>query len=44
MELFITKEYFEDYAIGFNLDQRFKTDMLNISTNMFFMDMETCDY
>jgi hypothetical protein len=40
----ITKEYFEDYAIGFNLDQRFKTNMLNISTNLFFMDMETCDY
>jgi hypothetical protein len=40
----IKKEYLEDYAIGFNLDQRFKTNMLNISTNMFFMDMETCDY
>ena len=40
----IIKEYLEDYAIGFNLDNRFKTNMLSISTNNFFTDIELSDF
>ena len=40
----IIKEYLEDYAIGFNLDSRFKTNILNISTNNFFTDIELSDF
>jgi hypothetical protein len=40
----IIKEYLEDYAIGFNLDNRFKTNMLSISTNHFFTDIELSDF
>ena len=36
----INKEYFEDYAIGFNLNKKYKKDMLNITTNKIFVDME----
>jgi len=36
----IIKEYLEDYAIGFNLDQRFKTNMVSLATNTFFTDIE----
>jgi hypothetical protein len=36
----IKKEYFEDYAIGFNLDQKYKKDALNIATNKIFVDMD----
>lgn len=36
----IKNEYLEDYAIGFHLDERFKTNILNISTNHFFTDIE----
>jgi hypothetical protein len=35
----IKNEYFEDYAIGFNLDEKYKRDMLNIATNKIFIDM-----
>jgi hypothetical protein len=40
----IIKEYLEDYAIGFNLDERFKTNILGISTNLFFTDIELSDF
>ena len=40
----IIKEYLEDYAIGFNLDGRFKTNMLSIATNTFFTDIEYSDF
>jgi hypothetical protein len=40
----IIREYLEDYAIGFNLDERFKTNMLSISTNNFFTDIELSDF
>jgi hypothetical protein len=39
----IMNEYFEDYAIGFNLDPQYKTNMLNISTNSIFTDIELSD-
>lgn len=40
----IIKEYLEDYAIGFNLDNKFKMDILSISTNNFFTDIELSDF
>lgn len=40
----IAKEYLEDYAIGFYLDNRFKTNMMNISTNKFFTDIEEGEF
>jgi len=40
----ITCEYFEDYAIGYNLDEAFKSNMLNISTNKVFTDIELSDF
>jgi hypothetical protein len=40
----IEKEYLEDYAIGFNLDDRFKTNILSISTNQYFTDIELSDF
>jgi hypothetical protein len=40
----IIKEYLEDYAIGFNLDQRFKTNMVSLATNTFFNDIELSDF
>jgi len=40
----IKKEYFEDYAIGFNLDEKYKKDLLNIATNKIFVDMDMSDY
>ena len=36
----ISKEVLEDYAIGLNLDDRFKTNILNIATNNYFVDMD----
>lgn len=36
----IVTEYLEDYAIGFNLNEKYKTNMLNISTNKIFTDIE----
>jgi hypothetical protein len=35
----INSEYLEDYAIGYNLHDYFKTGMLNIDTNKFFIDI-----
>jgi hypothetical protein len=40
----IEKEYFEDYAIGFYLNEKYKTTMLHISTNNFFTDIEHSDF
>lgn len=34
----IEEEYLEDYAIGFNLDNSLKTNMLHIQTNKYFTD------
>ena len=36
----IGKEYFEDYAVGYHLDETFKTNMLGITTNVIFRDIE----
>jgi len=36
----IKQEYFEDYAIGYNLDEKYKIDVLNIATNKIFIDMD----
>jgi hypothetical protein len=40
----ISKEYLEDYAIGFNLDPYFKTNMLKLLTHNFFKDIELSDF
>jgi len=40
----IIKEFLEDYAIGFNLDEHFKTNMLSLATNNFFTDIELSDF
>jgi hypothetical protein len=34
------KEYLEDYAIGYNLDEYYKQTMLHISTDSYFNDMD----
>lgn len=36
----IEKEYLEDYAIGYNLDNYFKINILNLLTNRFFTDID----
>jgi hypothetical protein len=41
---FIEKEFLEDYAIGFNLDQYYKLNMINLATNNFFIDIDLSDY
>lgn len=35
----IKNEYLEDYAIGYYLDESLKSNMLNLFTNKFFIDM-----
>ena len=40
----IMNEYLEDYAIGFNMDEKYKIDMLNIATNKIFIDIDMSDY
>jgi hypothetical protein len=40
----IEKELLEDYAIGFNLDKKYKVDLLGILTNTFFTDIELSDF
>jgi hypothetical protein len=42
--LLIEKEYLEDYAVGFNLDEYFKMNMLSLLTNNFFTDIEFSDF
>lgn len=36
----IEKEYLEDYAIGYYLDESLKTTILNLETNKYFIDLE----
>ena len=36
----IEKEFLEDYAIGYNLDPYFKINMLGMTTNRYFKDIE----
>ena len=40
----IEKEYLEDYAIGYYLDEIYKINLLNISTNQYFTDIENSDF
>jgi len=40
----IEKEYLEDYAIGFNLDNIYKNNILPLATNKFFTDIELSDF
>ena len=40
----IVKEYLEDYAIGYNLDDKYKIGLLHFMTNKFFTDIELSDY
>jgi hypothetical protein len=40
----IEKEYLEDYAIGFHMDEYYKKNILSLSTNNFFTDIELSDY
>ena len=37
----IEKEYFEDYAIGYNLDPSFKETLLPINSKLYFQDQHT---
>jgi hypothetical protein len=39
----IKKEYFEDYAIGYNLNNRLKENILNIMSDKIFVDMDTTE-
>ena len=40
----VEREFLEDYAVGFNLNQVFKQDMLLIATNKYFTDIELSDF
>jgi len=40
----IEKEFFEDYAIGYHLDPSYKTDILQLFTTKFFVDIEKSPY
>jgi hypothetical protein len=40
----IEREFLEDYAIGFNLSRTLKENILLISTNKYFTDIELSDY
>jgi hypothetical protein len=40
----IKKEFLEDYAIGFNLNEKYKIDILNITTSKIFIDIDIFDY
>jgi len=37
-------EYLEDYAVGYFLNNMFKTTILNLETNKYFTDMEPCKF
>ena len=41
---FVEKEYLEDYAIGFRLNEIYKKDMIPLATNKFFTDIELSDF
>ena len=40
----IEREFLEDYAIGFNLNLKFKQNILLIATNKYFTDIEHSDF
>jgi len=40
----IEKEYLEDYAVGYNLDLFYKSNMVNIASNKYFTDIERSDF
>jgi hypothetical protein len=40
----ISQEFLEDYAIGYNLHEQLKIDMLNIKTDKYFVDFVDNDY
>ena len=40
----IYREFLEDYAIGYHLDDKFKTNILMLQTNKFFTDIELSDF
>ena len=40
----VEREFLEDYAIGFNLHETFKQDILLIATNKYFTDIELSDF
>jgi hypothetical protein len=40
----IMSEYLEDYAVGFNLDPYYKSNMIHLETNKFFTDIELSDF
>jgi len=40
----IEKEYLEDYAIGLNLDPYYKKEIISLTTNNFFTDIELSDF
>jgi hypothetical protein len=40
----IEREFLEDYAIGFNLSKTLKENILLISTNKYFTDIELSDF
>jgi hypothetical protein len=40
----IKKEYLEDYAIGYHLDNKYKLNIMHITTNDFFTDIDKSDF
>lgn len=40
----IEREFLEDYAIGFNLNLKYKQEILLIATNKYFTDIELSDF
>lgn len=43
-KILIMKEYFEDYAIGYYLDEKWKKTIMHIATNKLFTDIELSDF
>ena len=37
---YIEKEFLEDYAVGYYLDDNYKVNMKHLATNIFFKDFE----
>jgi hypothetical protein len=40
----ISKEYLEDFAIGFHLSPYYKNNIMHIRTNDYFTDIELSDF
>jgi len=40
----INKEYFEDYAIGYHLNLKYKQNIIHLKTNNYFTDIELSDF